>query len=156
MQFLSEWATSDRRRLVVLSPEVIATLARYRQRYFWQSEAGGILLGRRRGSHIEVVRATEPTPTDRRLPFFFEREMLGHAQAATHAWTLSGGTIDYVGEWHTHPQKVPVPSSIDRDEWCKLAGTRSKVPLIAVVVGTQRLHVELVSTGGQLPLLALY
>ncbi|MDI1270550.1 MAG: Mov34/MPN/PAD-1 family protein [Polaromonas sp.] len=155
MQFLNEWATSDRRRLVVLSCEVIATLAAYRQRFFWQAEAGGILLGRRRGSHIEVVQATEPTLSDRRSTFMFHREVLGHAQAAVQAWALAGGTMDYVGEWHTHPQRVPVPSSIDRAEWHKLAVARPKVSVVAVVVGTHKLHVELVSVKSQTSLLAL-
>lgn len=155
MQYVREWATIDRRRLVVLNTEVVATLARYRQRFFWQSEAGGILLGRRRGSHIEVVQATEPAPNDERSTFMFEREVLGHAEAAAKAWTDAGGTVDYVGEWHTHPQRVPIPSSIDIDEWHKLAVSRPKTPLVAVVVGTRKLHVALVSTGGQSSLIAL-
>jgi len=77
MRFVTEWVTPDRRRLVVLSPDVIATLTRYRQRFFWQTEAGGILLGRRRGSHIEVVLATVPTQNDRRSTFRFQREAWG-------------------------------------------------------------------------------
>lgn len=155
MQFLSEWATPDRRRLVVLSPEVIAILQKYRQRFFWQTEAGGILLGRRRSSHIEVMQATQPTARDRRLPFLFARDSFGHAQAASEAWALGGGTVDYVGEWHTHPQRVPMPSCTDRSEWHKLAVTRPNAPFVAVVVGTKQLHVELVNVQRQELLTAL-
>ena len=61
MQFVSEWATADRRRLVVLNEAVTQVSVRHRQRFPWQTEAGGILLGRRRGNHFEVVEATEPT-----------------------------------------------------------------------------------------------
>lgn len=102
MQFVSEWATADRRRLVILSDEVTQVLVRYRQRFPWQTEAGGILLGRRRGNHIEVLDATRPTLLDRRSTHLWERERFGHAQAAARAWRLSAGTVDYVGEWHTH------------------------------------------------------
>ena len=55
MQFISEWATADRRRLVILNEAVMQVLVRHRQRFPWQTEAGGILLGRRRGNHFEVV-----------------------------------------------------------------------------------------------------
>jgi integrative and conjugative element protein (TIGR02256 family) len=155
MQFVSEWATADRRRLVILSDQVTQVLMRYRQRFPWQTEAGGILLGRRRGNHIEVVEATEPTRLDRRAPYLWEREVSGHAQAATGAWRLAAGTVDYVGEWHTHPQRVPTPSSLDRREWHKLAQARPKTSLVAVVVGTRNLHLELVSVAGQLALVPL-
>ncbi len=64
MQFVSEWATADRRRLVVLNEAVTQVSVRHRQRFPWQTEAGGILLGRRRGNHFEVVEATEPTVSD--------------------------------------------------------------------------------------------
>ncbi len=155
MRFLTEWVTPDRRRLVVLSPDAIATLTRYRQRFFWQTEAGGILLGRRRGNHIEVVQAIEPTQSDRRSIFQFQRETCGHAQAATHAWAQTGGTTDYVGEWHTHPQREPIPSSIDREEWHKLAVLKPERPFVALVVGTRALHLELVTVEGQVSLLSV-
>lgn len=155
MQFVSEWSTDDRRRLVVLSDEVTQVLVRYRQRFPWQTEAGGILLGRRRGNHVEVVQATEPTRLDRRSTYFWERQASGHAQAAIRAWRLAAGTVDYVGEWHTHPQRVPTPSSLDRREWHSLAQARPKTPLVAVVVGTRMLHLELVSVAGQLALVPL-
>jgi len=155
MRFVTEWVTPDRRRLVVLSPDVIATLTRYRQRFFWQTEAGGILLGRRRGSHIEVVLATVPTQNDRRSTFRFQREAWGHAQVAAHAWVQTGGTTDYIGEWHTHPQREPVPSSIDREEWHKLAVLRPDVPFVALVVGTRALHLELVTVEEQVSLLSM-
>lgn len=155
MQYVGEWATADRRRLVVLSNDVTQVLARHRQRFPWQTEAGGILLGRRRGNHIEVIEATEPTPADRRSTYLWERETFGHAQAAMRSWRFASGTVDYVGEWHTHPQRVPTPSILDRREWHKLAVARSKTWLVAIVVGTRGLHLELVNAAGQSTLVAV-
>ena len=54
-----------------------------------------------------------------------------------------------LGEWHTHPQEVPSPSYVDLDEWKILAkGRADKRPLLAVVVGRQNLHVELMHADG--------
>lgn len=153
VRFVSEWVTPDRKRLVVVAPAAVKVFMRHRQRFPWQTEAGGILLGKRRGNHLEVLFATEPMPTDRRRPFFFEREAQGHATAAMEAWAASGGTVDYLGEWHTHPQQVPVPSDLDRTEWRKLQMGRAKYsPLAVVIVGTTCLHAELLCMNAQISL----
>lgn len=153
VQFVSEWVTPDRKRFAVLAPAAVEVFMRHRQRFPWQTEAGGILLGKRRGNHLEVLFATEPMITDRRQPFFFEREVHGHATAAMNAWAASGGTVDYLGEWHTHPQRVPVPSSLDRTEWRKLFAGRAKhLPLAVLIVGTTCLHVELLRAEAQIEL----
>jgi integrative and conjugative element protein (TIGR02256 family) len=156
VQFVSEWVTPDRKRLVVFAPAAVKVFMKHRQRFPWQTEAGGILLGKRRGKHLEVLLATEPMCTDRRQPFFFEREAHGHAAAALEAWAAGGGTVDYLGEWHTHPQRMPVPSSVDRMEWRKLlAGRAEHSPLVTVVVGTRCLHVELLRREAQIEMKAL-
>lgn len=145
MQYLSEWSTEDRKRFVVLAPEVLTVFLKYRQRFFWQPESGGILLGRRRGKHLEVLLATEPNLHDKRSTHSFLREAVGHAEVAQQAWLKGDRQIDYLGEWHTHPQAIPIPSGIDRAEWCKLALHRhDKSRLLAIVVGTKGLRVELI------------
>ena len=68
---------------------------------------------------------------------------------------LAVGTVDYVGEWHTHPQRSPIPASLDRREWHALALDRPTVLLIVIVVGTSELHIELVSAAGQVELIPL-
>ena len=99
------------------------------------AEAGGILLGYRAGGHIHVISATGPLPNDRRARLSFDRLDTGHQHAARNAWTRSGGTVDYVGDWHTHPQSVPVPSSKDYVEWKKLKKVLPN-PHLFVIVGT--------------------
>lgn len=145
MRFIGEWSSADRKRLVVFAPDVLAVFWKYRQRFFWQPESGGILLGRRRGKHLEVMLATEPSPLDKRSTYSFLREAAYHNEAAQQAWLKGERQIDYLGEWHTHPQTVPTPSGIDRDEWCKLVLQRpDKTTLLTIVVGTKELRVELV------------
>ena len=38
-----------------------------------------------------------------------------HAQKTINKlWSESGGIVNYLGEWHTHNEKVPIPSLIDK------------------------------------------
>lgn len=130
---------------MVFAPGVLRVFKNHRQRLFWQPEGGGILLGRRRGKHLEVMLATEPSHKDRRSTFSFVREADGHAEFAKQAWLRGEKQIDYIGEWHTHPQKMPTPSIIDRHEWNKLILQRpNSMPILVVVVGTRAIHAELI------------
>lgn len=97
------------------------------------AEAGGILLGHRAGGHIHVISATGPLPNDKRARLRFDRLDTGHQKAARDAWASSGGTVDYVGDWHTHPQSVPTPSSKDHVEWKKLTKALPSSHLFAIV-----------------------
>lgn len=144
MRFIGEWSSADRKKFVVFAPQVLAVFWKYRQRFFWQLESGGILLGRRRGRHLEVLAATEPSSHDKRSTYSFLREAEGHAEVAQQAWLRGERQIDYLGEWHTHPQAIPIPSVMDRAEWRKLVQQRSEMmTLLTVVVGTKELHIEL-------------
>lgn len=146
MPFVTEWSTTDHRSLVVFTPDVLRVFKRYRQRFNWQLESGGILLGRRRGKHLEVMLATEPSDKDRRSAYSFVREADRHAELAEQAWRRGEKQIDYLGEWHTHPQRVPTPSTVDRYEWGKLILQRPKLTTtLFVIVGTESLHAELLN-----------
>lgn len=95
---------------------VIKTLQEYKQ-YNGLNEAGGILLGSYRGPHIEIVFATPPGPCDIRSPSGFVRKCKTHKQEAYKQWKQSNQLITYIGEWHTHPQQTPKPSSTDYTNW---------------------------------------
>jgi integrative and conjugative element protein (TIGR02256 family) len=36
------------------------------------------------------------------------------------AWGESGGSRNYLGEWHSHPEDVPAPSDIDIENWHRI------------------------------------
>lgn len=80
-------------------------------------EAGGILLGAYRGYDVEVVEMTEPGRADLRGTFSFVRSDAAHQLAAEEAWAKSGGTVTFVGEWHTHPAGGVHPSPVDLRTW---------------------------------------
>jgi integrative and conjugative element protein (TIGR02256 family) len=97
-------------------------------------EAGGVLLGLRRDPHIEVVSATLPSEGDERRRYRFCRASKGHQRAASRAWKDSGKLIDYVGEWHTHPEDWPSPSRLDRIELLRRA-QEHRDSLVELIVG---------------------
>ncbi|WP_313065027.1 Mov34/MPN/PAD-1 family protein [Pseudomonas sp.] len=89
---------------------------RYIQEGIDSKEAGGILLGHVRGEHLETIEATEPLFWHKRFRFLFERLPYLHHRLAMKRWKESNGLVRYIGEWHTHPQNFPTPSSIDPTE----------------------------------------
>jgi len=143
MRFVSTWRRPEDEQFVYFSQNVLDIFERHVQSDDG-TEAGGILLGHVRGKHLEVLEASEPTPQDRRLRYFFERMIHGHKSLADRRWHETNGLVRYIGEWHTHPQNIPSPSDIDVNEWEALAkGRTDRRPLLAVIVGRQSLHVEL-------------
>ena len=46
--------------------------------------------------------------------------------------------MDYLGEWHTHPERAPIPSAIDRNEWKVIAAART-TPMLFLILGTMGL-----------------
>jgi integrative and conjugative element protein (TIGR02256 family) len=121
--------------MLLIENEVFEELYPYRQSHPHASESAGVLLGYRRECHIHVVQATLPAADDVRSRLSFWRRDRSHQQIATREWRGSGRTKDYLGEWHTHPEATPTPSSVDVSEWCSLC-SRSKCPLIFFILGT--------------------
>ncbi|GAX38908.1 hypothetical protein NIES3585_49600 [Nodularia sp. NIES-3585] len=82
-------------------------------------EAGGVLIGRfiRDSADIVIDEVTVPMSGDRKRRFNFWRSRQPHQQVLDKSWLESGGTSTYLGEWHTHPENIPVPSDTDIKNW---------------------------------------
>lgn len=106
-----------------------------------QFEAGGILLGLRRGPHLEVVAATQPMRGDKRTRTSFLRRDPEHFRIAEKIWRNSGGTIGYIGEWHTHPEPRPTPSGIDTSQWRRILFAEQQ-QTVFIIVGTEAWYVS--------------
>lgn len=120
---------------VLVHPHVWSVMQSFVQSGATQTEAGGILIGSYRGSHIEVLSCTTPLPKDVRKRTLFDRIDKGHHDAAFEAWKKSGRTETYVGEWHTHPEKYPVPSTLDRRTWQAVIKPQVN-PVVFIILGT--------------------
>lgn len=156
MRHVSDWTLADGSLLLNFSDEVRGVFERNVQ-VGDLPESGGVLLGTVHERGLLVTIATTPTRLDRQLRYLFERLPFGHRAVAKRQWRQSAGTTRYIGEWHTHPQDIPVPSGIDLVEWQKLAKKRAdQRPLLAVIVGRHDLHVELAHGNGHRELLTPY
>ena len=124
----------DESAKLLVEPSVLDILGRYRQLTPDALEAGGILLGFRRGAHLHVSDATVPQPSDVRHRFSFHRRASNHQAIARKRWSLSNRTMDYLGEWHTHPEDMPAPSRIDLRNWESIL-TEKGQPMVFLIIG---------------------
>lgn len=120
-------------KLLIESP-LLERLAAFRQIASSTPEAGGILMGYRRGPHTHVTEATLPSRGDIQCRLGFFRHAIHHQRVALRRWSETDQTLDYVGEWHTHPEENPVPSSIDLRHWRDIAAVSAR-PMVFVIVG---------------------
>ncbi|QBR02500.1 Mov34/MPN/PAD-1 family protein [Paraburkholderia pallida] len=109
---------------VLVEQAVLSLLRTFRQTSTTAPEAGGVLLGFRRGPHLHVTAATTPQPCDRQSRYSFARSEKLHQRLAHEHWHRFDHTGDYLGEWHTHPETKPAPSGIDISEWRRICVER--------------------------------
>lgn len=139
-------------RLIIVEYAVDQLLS-FAQRRWWQSEAGGALLGRHLiDSHDVVVdEVTTPQSADRRSRFAFFRSKQ-HEALAQGRWRQQAETSAHLGLWHTHPEPDPTPSSVDYRDWQHAVandgfeGDRLFFP----IVGTHSIRVWAMSRRGTL------
>ena len=103
-------------RLVLLD-EALSKVGSCIPRLGFSQESGGILLGSYdpKSHEYRVVDFTLPTNNDSRSTFSFIRNKDSANAEIKRAWERSNGTINYLGEWHTHDEVIPHPSSVDRN-----------------------------------------
>lgn len=119
--------------LLVIMPTPLKKMLAYRQLGCFSTEAAGVLIGERRGPHMVVHEISEPGPGDIRRRCFVDRRGPHHQIAVDEAFISSSGMLQYLGEWHTHPEDSPSPSSTDLGSWQRhLIGGHEKMVLLIV------------------------
>lgn len=127
-----------------IGPAPLRLMRGYLQNSPRKTEAGGVLLGRHIADSLDIVvdDVTVPMRGDRRERFLFLRAQTPHQRVIDRAWRDSGGTCVYLGEWHTHPEPVPTPSTVDRNNWRrKLKQDRFDGFVFFVILGTREVRV---------------
>ena len=122
---------------VLLTSALVESLTSDVKRHGHDRERGGILLGFRRGPHLHINEATFPMRDDVGTMFAFRRSSIGHKEIALRRWRQSNRTIDWVGEWHSHPEETPSPSSVDIRSWKEITRSRA-APMAFVIIGWKR------------------
>lgn len=130
---------------VKIAPAALAVMLSLRQTTATAKEAGGILLGRYIIDCQDVVvdEATFPTRSDRRTRFTFHRDATSHQRIIDERWHASQARFHYLGEWHTHPETSPTPSSVDLADWRRRLRTDrfDADSLLFVIVGIRDLRI---------------
>lgn len=115
---------------------VIDTISSFKQVSINSKEAGGLLIGYFKPPHLHVTNLTTPMPKDKASRTQYCREDIGHVKQLKSLYNTSHGKINLIGEWHTHPEKTPNPSSIDLNQWGKLQKARKNQLTICLILGT--------------------
>ena len=121
---------------LLIESSVLQRAFSFRQARSVDCETGGILLGFRRGPHLHVCDLTVPQRGDLRRRYGFQRNDGQHQAIAIARWKDSAHCMDYLGEWHTHPELDPSPSSLDKSEWKKIA-EHANQPMVFLIAGTE-------------------
>jgi integrative and conjugative element protein (TIGR02256 family) len=96
--------------IICLSPEVLNHFHMHRQGHGAKSEVGGQLFAELTSDRVQIVRATGPNVTDKRGWTWFNPDR--RRQNAEIKRLFSQG-LHFVGDWHTHRELQPKPSSLD-------------------------------------------
>ena len=102
-------------------------------------ETGGVLAGFLRQDDVWVLsHPMRPSPRNRANRFWLKRHRGDAQKFVEEVYSETGGLVNYLGEWHTHPEPTPSPSSDDRKMFRDLLRTsRLEIEfLIGVIVGT--------------------
>ena len=123
---------------VEIHPSVVATLTGYRQRPR-AAERGGVLAGCRVAARAWLITHASP-PSARSLAglFWLKRDRGDAQRFIDRVFAETRGVANYLGEWHTHPQANPSPSTADRRMLTDLlANSRLEIDfLFGAIVGT--------------------
>lgn len=103
----------DNNTVLEFDQQAISTFDKYKQ-VPGRQESGGILLGRRFRNKITIETITTPDSRDKAGFAFFNRSRSKAQDIVNKTWNESKGDKIYLGEWHTHPESCPQPSSTDK------------------------------------------
>lgn len=99
----------------ILTP-VIDKISQYLQDSSNKPESGGYILGyqHEKTGNISLETVTSPYSLDRQTRISFKIRDPRHKIFIKRAARKKSY---YMGVWHTHPQRIPIPSGIDLEDW---------------------------------------
>lgn len=134
------------RRRVYVCADVAGVWCSHRQTKAATGEAFGVLVGStsedRKQIWIEAL--TTPKRHDLSWRVGFQLRDPGHQEFVNQMFKRSGGSMIYLGTWHTHSESKPAPSNTDKHDWRACLRRNMDRPLVFVIVGTEevRLYVR--------------
>ena len=123
-----------------IASNIVAGFSEIQRKSDFQKETGGILIGYYQ-SLCNRLLITDMTHHQRKAlmeRFRFIRRSTGHQEIMDELWKSSGYRKSYLGEWHTHNEKVPKPSTVDINNWKKISQRIHNFDeLFFIIVGTE-------------------
>ncbi len=100
---------------------------------FGNLETGGVLLGWFEEGKICVSKATGAgsNATHEHIYFRADKDYIDMIIDMEHA--NSNGKVNYIGEWHTHPQVNPQPSSVDLNSLDEIVESSGEPNLLLII-----------------------
>lgn len=126
----------DSQQALFIEKEVFDVFANARQLARKDKETGGLLLARISEEEVRVVEATRAERRASISRILFKPSLSRKRKIVKEAFEAG---LHFVGEWHTHPERDPTPSSIDMNSM-KDSFRRSRHELnrfIMVIVGNR-------------------
>lgn len=80
----------------------------------WPNETGGILLGASHGTVVQVAEVIGPGPKAVHMRYNFTPDSDWQAEQVAAAWSRNP-SIEYLGDWHTHPGGSTQMSRLDTE-----------------------------------------
>jgi len=123
---------------LIIKADVLNVFKKYEQKNE-AAESGGILLGYVYKDRSEIVKVTAPGSFDSFAKNFFIRSKISAQVQINKAWGKSKGTLIYLGEWHTHREKNPTPSIVDKGMIKKsLKETKMEIDFLYLIIVGQK------------------
>jgi integrative and conjugative element protein (TIGR02256 family) len=124
-------------QVLVLTDSVVTHFKKHRQRFCIKAEAGGQLFACFKEPEIRIEVATGPRPTDKRGRTYYRPDRRAERKEIIYYHKRG---LHYVGDWHTHPSRIPKPSPTDlsniRD--CFLRSSHTLAAFVIIIIGTAR------------------
>lgn len=107
-------------------------------------ELCGIIMGAQIGDNHYRISKISPPCVKSHTHYGCERDAAMANLFIREDYELSEHTRFYIGEWHTHPENIPTPSTLDYNSIEDIFQTASLVVpfLLMIIVGTETLHIS--------------
>ena len=129
-------------QIIEVAPSVLKTFSKFTQVSSDSCEAGGLLFAKFDLPHIHLIKATRPSRADRRSRLRIQFSTRRRASIIKREFRKG---LHFIGEWHTHPEPEPRPSSIDLTSMRNLyaLSTHELNYFVMVIVGNSEIDPQL-------------
>lgn len=129
----NEYKNEDDLRIIL--PEKIFDSIKKNIIKYYPNECGGVFVGQINNKTAVIEKMMMPKRF-KSTPFFFSRIADLINKWLERVFNQSNGNTIYLGEWHSHPNGMPYPSSTDSKSMKKISlnpDVRIKTPILLIV-----------------------